>query len=90
MAFFLVSAVFQAAVYGKAGPVAGVAIGFTLAGCILAGGAYTGASVNPARTLGPALLAGNLDYVLPYFVGLFAGGAVAGLLHSRIFPDRAA
>ena len=41
LVFFLVSAVYQAAAYGKAGNLAAVAIGFTLAGCILAGGALS-------------------------------------------------
>jgi MIP family channel proteins len=85
LTFFLVSTVYQAAVYGKAGNLAGVAIGFTLAGSILAGGMYTGASLNPARTLGPALVAGDLSYAVPYLVGIFAGGIIAGLVHSLIF-----
>ena len=85
LTFFLVSTVYQAAVYGKAGKLAGVAIGFTLAASILAGGAATGASLNPARTLGPALVAGDLSYVIPYLVGIFGGGIVAGLLHANVF-----
>ena len=85
MTFFLVSTVFQAAAYGKSGNVAGIAIGFTLAASILAGGVYTGASLNPARTLGPALAAGNFDYLVPYLIGMFVGGIVAGLLHSQVF-----
>lgn len=84
LTFLLVSTVFQAAVYGKAGNLAGLVIGFTLIGLILAGGVYTGASLNPARTLGPSLVAGNLDYVVPYFLGIFGGGAVAGLFNSTI------
>jgi MIP family channel proteins len=85
MTFFLVSAVYQAAALGKAGNLAGVAIGFTLAGSILAGGTYTGASLNPARTFGPALVASDLTYVFPYFVGIFAGGVIAGLVQSYVF-----
>ncbi len=85
LTFFLVSAVYQAAVYGKAGNLAGVAIGFTLTASILAGGPYTGASLNPARTLGPALIAGNLDYVIPYFIGIFGGAIIAGLVHTYVF-----
>lgn len=85
MTFLLVSAVYQAAVYGKAGNVAALAIGLTLAGCILAGGTYTGASLNPARTLGPALVAGDLSYAVPYLVGIFGGGIVGGLVQSRVF-----
>lgn len=88
LAFLLVSVIYQAAVYGKAGGLAPLAIGLTLAGLIFATGPFTGASVNPARTFGPALLAGNLDYVLPYFVGLFAGGALGGLVHRFVLnPD---
>jgi glycerol uptake facilitator-like aquaporin len=85
LTFFLVSAVYQAAVYGKAGNLAGVAIGLTLAFSIIAGGVYTGASLNPARTLGPALVAGDLSYALPYLVGIFAGGIIAGLVHTHVF-----
>lgn len=82
--FFLLSAIYQGAVYGKAGNNAALAIGLTLAACIFATGGMTGASVNPARTLGPALVAGNFDYLLPYLVGLFAGGAIAGGVHAYI------
>ncbi len=85
MTFFLASSVCQAAVFGKAGNLAGVAIGLTLAASILAGGTYTGASLNPARTLGPALVAGDLSYLVPYLIGIFAGGIVAGLVQSRVF-----
>jgi aquaporin Z len=89
LTFLLVTAVYQAAVYGKAGNLAGVAIGLTLAGSILAGGFYTGASLNPARTLGPALAAGDLSYVPVYLIAIFAGGIVAGLLHTHILaPEK--
>lgn len=88
MTFFLVSAVYQAAVYGKVGHLAALAIGLTLAGSILAGGTYTGASLNPARTLGPQLVAGDFSYFVPYMIGIFGGGIVAGLLHVAVFrPD---
>ena len=85
LTFFLVSAVYQAAIFGKLGPLAALAIGLTLAGAILAGGTYTGASLNPMRTLGPALVAGDFSYLLPYLIGIFGGGIVAGLLHVAIF-----
>lgn len=86
--FFLLSAIYQGAVYGKAGNNAALAIGLTLAALIFATGGMTGASVNPARTLGPALVAGDLSYVIPYFIGLFAGGAIAGGVHGYILtPD---
>lgn len=89
LTFFLVSAVIQAAAFGKAGQLAGVAIGFTLAASILAGGPATGASLNPARTLGPALVAGDTSYLIPYFIGIFGGGIVAGLLHGYLLQPLA-
>ncbi|MCU0464294.1 MAG: aquaporin [Anaerolineae bacterium] len=87
LTFFLVSAIFQTAVHGRAGNLAPIAIGLTLTMCILAGGPFTGASLNPARTLGPALAAGNIAYVIPYFVGPALGAAFAALLHSRFLKD---
>jgi aquaporin Z len=78
LTFLFVTVIFQVAVHGKAGILAPLAIGLTLTALITAGGAFTGASLNPARTLGPALAAGNLDYLLPYFIGIFGGGALAG------------
>ena len=81
--FLLVSTIYQAAIYNRAGNLAGLVIGITLAALILMGGVYTGASINPARTLGPALVAGDLTYFLPYCVGLFSGAAAAAWLHSR-------
>ena len=85
LTFFLVSTVYQAAVYGKAGTAAGLAIGLTLAAAIVFAGNLTGGSLNPARTLGPGLVAGNLDALVFCLIGTFAGGAAAGLLHARYF-----
>ena len=86
LTFFLVSTIYQTAVHGRAGSVAAIAIGFTLAACILAGGYHTGASLNPARTLGPALVAQDLSYFIPYTVAQLIGGAAAGLIHSYLLP----
>lgn len=87
LTFIFISTIYQAAGHGKAGDLAGLVIGLTLAGCILAGGAFTGAALNPARALGPALVAGNLSYIVPYLLGIFAGGAAAGFVQSRFFKN---
>jgi MIP family channel proteins len=82
LTFFLVNTVLHGAVAGKAGPFAGWAIGTTLAVAILAGGPLTGASLNPARTFGPALFTGdfmNPNTYLIYFAGPLVGSAVAVL-----------
>lgn len=49
----------------------------------------TGASLNPARSFGPALISGNwgefTEYFLPYVVGPLAGGLLAALVYSGVF-----
>jgi MIP family channel proteins len=87
LTFFLVSTVYQAAVYGKAGNLAPLAIGFTLGASILFGGPLTGASLNPARSFGPALAGGGLADFWPYLVGPVVGGLLAGALHNWVFTD---
>jgi MIP family channel proteins len=77
LTFFLVNAVLQGAVRGKAGEFAGLAIGMTLTLSILMGGPLTGASLNPARTFGPALFTGTLNQFWIYLAGTFAGAALA-------------
>jgi MIP family channel proteins len=81
LTFFLVNAVCNSAVSGKAGNLAGAAIGLTLTFSILMGGPLTGASLNPARSLGPALAAANTADLWVYFVGPILGGVVAGVLY---------
>lgn len=84
LTFFLVNSVLHAAVSGKAGNLAGVAIGLTLTFSILMGGPLTGASLNPARTLGPAIAAGIFDDIWAYFVGQILGGVLAALAYNTI------
>jgi glycerol uptake facilitator-like aquaporin len=57
MTFLLMTSVYGTAVdeRGKAVKIGGFGIGLTVAFDILAGGAVTGASMNPARSFGPAL-----------------------------------
>jgi len=87
--FLFVTVIFQAAVHGRAGNLAPLAIGFTLVALIAAFGLYTGTSVNPARTLGPALVAGSMNHVVPYLVGIFSGGALAGVFNGYVLtPDK--
>ena len=55
--FFLMLVVMGVAVDKKADPgVAGISIGMTVAAVIIVLGAFTGASINPARTFGPYLM----------------------------------
>jgi len=81
LTFFLVNTIYQTAVRGKAGNLAPVAIGMTLAFAILMGGPLTGASLNPARTIGPAVATGNYRDLWVYLVGPALGGLAAAALY---------
>ncbi|HEY7826838.1 MAG TPA: aquaporin [Candidatus Limnocylindrales bacterium] len=67
------------------GPDAALAVGATIALCGLIGLPVEGASMNPARSLGPAIVGGDLSNAWIYVVGPIAGGllavALARLLH---------
>ena len=88
LTFFLVNTIFNTAVSGKAGNFAGLAIGLTLVFCILMGGPLTRASLNPARTLGPAIAAGNYADIWLYFVGPFVGAMLAALLYIGVLKEK--
>jgi aquaporin Z len=84
---FVATLVFVTVILGstqKSAPAgfAGLAIGITLVAIHLTGIHVTGVSVNPARSLGPALLVGGkaLAQVWLFLLVPSLGGAVAGLL----------
>lgn len=87
LTFFLVFVVFATAVdeRGAFGKIAGFAIGLTITMDILVGGAWTGASLNPARSFGPALVARYWANHGVYWVGPLAGGVLAGWLYNTLF-----
>lgn len=59
------------------GQMAGLAIGGTVALGAIFGGPISGASMNPARSLGPALVMGIVEHQWVYLVGPIAG-AIGG------------
>jgi aquaporin Z len=87
LTFLFVNTIMNTAVSGKAGNLAPIPIGLTFAFCILMGHALTGASLNPARTLGPAIFSGTMDLFWLYVVGTFIGAALAGLLYRGFLKD---
>lgn len=90
LTFLLVNSIYHSAVSGKAGNLAPVAIGLTLAACIAMGGPLTGASLNPARSLGPAVFSDAPTAVSSlwiYFVACPVGGVLAALVHKYLASD---
>jgi MIP family channel proteins len=88
LTFFLVAAVFGSGVAGRNGNAVGIAIGLVVAMDILVGGYLTGASLNPARSFGPALAMQNLAPMWMYLVGPLAGGGAAALVYKALFLEQ--
>jgi aquaporin Z len=67
------------------GPLAGIAIGAVVALEALFAGPVSGASMNPARSLAPAVVSGHLEHVWVYLVapvaGASAGVVICSLIH---------
>ena len=70
----------------KCEPVAGIVIGLTLAFVHLLGIGLTGTSVNPARSLAPALFLGGeaLKQVWVFIVAPLVGGALAAVVYNYL------
>ena len=68
------------------GSFGGVVIGFALVMVHILGIGLTGTSVNPARSIGPALFAGGaaLSSLWVFIVGPFAGAALAALIYKLV------
>jgi aquaporin Z len=80
LTFILMIVIYGAAVHGKAiKSFAGLAIGFTVGLEALFAGPITGASMNPARSLAPALVSGNVEMVWIYITAPVIGALLAGV-----------
>jgi aquaporin Z len=76
--------------YRVVGPDAALAVGATIALCGLIALPIDGASMNPARSFGPALVAGDLGNVWIYAVGPAIGALVAVLVTRVLHGSTAA
>jgi aquaporin Z len=72
------------------GAVAGIVIGLTLAFVHIVGIPLTGTSVNPARSIGPALFAGgkSLTELWVFIVAPLVGAAIAALIFKLVTPRK--
>src|SRR5690606_15158602 len=89
LTFFLVFTVYGTAVDRRAPRVGGLFIGLSVTMGILVAGPLTGGALNPARHLGPALLAGGdfLAQAWLYWVGPLIGGALAALVYRGVLEE---
>lgn len=84
MTFIFVTVILGATGRGAPAAMAGLAIGLTLTAIHLVGINVTGVSVNPARSIGPAIFVGGkaIADLWVFIVAPLAGGALAGLIYA--------
>lgn len=86
LTFMLVFTIFGVAVDNRTSTKhAGVIIGAIVFLDIIVGGSLTGASMNPARTFGPALVLGHWADHLVYWIGPLSGGILAAVIYTKVF-----
>lgn len=88
LTFTLMFVVFATAVdpkKGTVGVIAPLAIGFTVLAQIFVGAPFSGASMNPGRSFGPALVAMDFTNHWVYWLGPFLGAALAAIIYDGVF-----
>ena len=90
LTFFLVTVIFLTAVHKKAAAgIHGISIGGMVFLLHLVGVPLTGASMNPARTFGPAVVSGFWELHWLYWVAPIIGGIIAGVIMNYVFVNKA-
>lgn len=91
LTFFLVFVIFATALDPRNSfrALASLAIGFAVCIGVLFGAPFTGAAMNPARALGPALAGGFWANHGVYWVGPLAGGVLAAWLYDALYLRKA-
>src|SRR5207342_1238757 len=85
MTFFLMFVIMAVATDTRAiGEAAAIAIGATVGLDAMFGGPISGASMNPARSLGPGLVAGDLHAIWIYLTAPLLGAAVGALAYQFV------
>ncbi len=86
--FALMTSILMGTVDSRAHKIGGFTIGLTVAACILAFGPLTGASMNPARTFGPALCGNHWDMHWVYWAGPVFGSCVAAFVYKVVWDSK--
>ena len=91
LSFFLMFVITAVATDTRAvGEAAAIAIGGTIALDAMVGGPVSGASMNPARSLGPALVSGDLHALWLYLVAPVIGASLGALAYQFVRSETAA
>jgi aquaporin Z len=88
--FFLVMTIFRVTSKADTRPFAGIAIGAVIGLDALFAGPISGASMNPARSLGPALVAVKFDHLWLYILGPITGALLAATIDRIFFHEKPA
>jgi aquaporin NIP len=90
MTFFLMFVILAVATDTRAvGEAAAIAIGGTIALDAMFGGPISGASMNPMRSAGPALVSGNMHALWLYIVAPVIGASLGGLAYQFVRGESA-
>jgi len=89
LTFILMLVIYGSAVHGKAvKSFAGLAIGLTVGLEAMFAGPITGASMNPARSIAPALLSGNISDLWIYIIAPIIGAVLAGYFYTKVIDEK--
>lgn len=91
LTFSLLFTVYATIVDPKKGNLEGLGpllTGLVVGANIMAGGPFSGASMNPARSFGPALVSGDWTDHWVYWIGPLIGGGLAGFIYENFFIIR--
>ena len=90
LTFIFVTAILGVTSKSENSSVSGIVIGLTLTLVHLLGISFTGTSVNPARSLGPALLQGGkaLSQVWVFILAPLVGGLLAALFYKYVLVEK--
>jgi glycerol uptake facilitator protein len=88
LTFFLALTVWAVGVDRRARPsLAPVAVGLVVVAGVIAGGSFSGGAMNPARWLGPALVAGAFANWPVWIIGPLLGATLGSLLYETFFLE---
>jgi aquaporin NIP len=88
--FLLMTAYYASMVDTKTPRLAGLPVGFAVAVNLLMMGPLTGAGMNPARSIGPAVATGIFEGLAIYVIAPVIGALVAAVAYENLALDRSA